>query len=77
MMRVQIAVSIASVEWSYRPTQVVTVGTQFTPDEIPRETALAWLASGVAVPVKDAPDVATSAPVESAVLPRPRRSGRS
>lgn len=53
MMRVQIAQSIASADWSYRPTQIVRCGTEFTPDEIPMATATAWLESGVAVPVKE------------------------
>lgn len=49
-MQVRIAASIASADWSYAASQVVSVGSQFTPDTIPAEVAARWLESGIAEP---------------------------
>lgn len=47
-MQLRITNSIASAEWSYAPSQLVSIGTDFTADTIPAEVASVWLESGLA-----------------------------
>jgi len=47
-MQLRITTSIAAPDWSYRKSQIVSVGANFTPDTIPADIAALWLESGLA-----------------------------
>lgn len=74
-MQLQFTQSIAAAEWSYDCGQVVTVGTQFTYDEVPAELAAKWQATGLLVPVVGEPEAAVARGRETAMRPAVRRRG--
>lgn len=78
MAHVRFTLSIASADWSYAAGQVVSVGKEWTPNEIPKEAADAFLSCGHVVDAT--PPVVESAalePGETAMLPSaaPKKKG--
>lgn len=53
-MTVKFTTGIASDKWSYAPDQIVTLGKEWTADEIPGDAGRVWLSSGIVEQVKPA-----------------------
>ena len=72
-MQARFTNSIAAAEWAYDEGQVVTIGRDFTFDEVPADLADKWLASGLLVRVDDVPESMMVGARETGMRPAARR----